>query len=139
MDGAPRYVHLAPGAMPPEFASEPSRVLVVLDQLVAPDWQQRVSRWLIATGCLYMLAWGPGCSSWDDSVDHANSEAFEHGDIPGESDAMTTWHDNEPLEECMWFAKNCAFHPDVSLDRTVILHIGPAPREHELLQAYADA
>jgi hypothetical protein len=113
--------------------------VVVLDQLVDPAWQLLVSRWLIATGCLYMLAWGPGCSSWDDSVDHANAEAFGFAGIPDECDAMTTWHDDESLEECMWFAKNCAMHGDVDLVRTVILQIGTEPREQALLGAYAQA
>ncbi len=139
MDGAPKYVHLVPGVAPPELASKPSRVLVILDQPVGFDWQQQVSRWLIEMGCLYMLAWGPGCSSWDDSVDDANREAFGNDDIPEERDAMTTWHENDSLEECMWFAKYCAMHSVVELERTMILHIGPAPRERELLQAYANA
>ena len=139
MESAPQYVHLVPGVEPAALSSEPSRVVVVLDEPVEPDWQMRVSRWLIASGCLYMLAWGPGCSSWDDSVDAANREAFGDGNIPEERDAMTTWHENEPLEECLWFAKNCAMHPTVPLERTVILHVGPTPREPELLRAFAEA
>lgn len=86
-----------------------------------------------------MLAWGAGCSQWDDSVDMANLEVFDYGDIPEESDAMTTWHADEPLAECMWFAKNCAMHPLVEIERTIIVHIGTQAREKELLAAYAEA
>lgn len=86
-----------------------------------------------------MLAWGVDCSSWDDSVDIANLEAFGYADIPDEFDAITTWHSDEPLHESMWFAKNCAMHSIVPLDRTILVHIGPVSRELELLNAYAEA
>ena len=139
MENSPQYVHILPGDNMPDVATKPSRVLVVLDQLVCRDWQGVVSAWLIKIGCLYMLAWGPGCSGWDDSVDFANSEAFDHGEIPEGSDAMTTWHDNDTLEEYMWFAKNCAMHSLIELERTLILHIGSSSRESEILEAYAEA
>ncbi|XQA69855.1 DUF7684 family protein [Xanthomonas sacchari] len=139
MDAEPLYIHIKPGSAPPALPHEPTRTIVVLDQLVAPDWQHLVSRWLIKTGCLYMLAWGDGCSSWDDSVDMANAELFGQGGIPDESSAMTTWHADESLMECMWFAKNCAMHAVVELERTVLLHVGPAAREQDLLDAYAEA
>lgn len=136
---APQYLHLAPGAAPPALVRQPSRVVIVLDQPVEREWQNLVSRWLIEAGCLYMLAWGPGCSAWDDSVDLANLEAFDYTDIPEESDAMTTWHADESLEECMWFAKHCAMHSFAHLERTIILHIGPSAREHELIGTYVEA
>jgi len=139
MKSAPQYIHLSPGGELPAIESQPTRALVILDQLVDPQWQHSVSRWLLEGGCLYMLAWGQGCSSWDDSVDLANLEAFDYGDVPEDSDAMTTWHDNETLEECMWFAKNCAHHPTIDLEHTVILHIGTVERQAELLAMYAEA
>lgn len=135
----PQYLLLVPGGDPPALERKPTRVVVVADQLVEPGWQDLVSRWLVEIGCRYMLAWGPGCSSWDDSVDFANSEAFGYGDIPEEFDVVTTWHADEALAECMWSAKNCAMHPKVDLERTVILHIGLHGQEREMLDAYAEA
>ncbi|WP_455430931.1 DUF7684 family protein [Solilutibacter oculi] len=139
MESNPQYLHLVAGSGLPALARQPTRAVLVLDQPVDPIWQRIVSSWLIEIGCLYMLAWGDNCSSWDDSVDIANHEPFGSSDIPEEADAMTTWHADEPLSECMWFAKNCATHSLVDLERTIILHIGPAPRERELVQAYAEA
>jgi hypothetical protein len=52
---------------------------------------------------------------------------------------MTTWHEREPLGEFLEFAKHSAAHPDVLLERTLIVHVGPAPREAELVGAYAEA
>ena len=139
MERVPQYIHLVPGSLPPALQNQPTRTLVVLDQLVDPEWQHSVSRWLLQTGCLYMLAWGAGCSSWDDSVDLANLEIFDYGEIPEGSDALTTWHADEPLAECLWFVKNSAVHPTVELERTVIVHIGQVARQGTLLAAYAEA
>jgi hypothetical protein len=136
MEKSLQYLDVAPGTDPPQLDHKPSRVIVVLDSEQSRDWQSQISRWLISIGCLYMMAWGPGCSSWDDSVDHANAEAFAFGPIPEECDAMTTWHESEPLKEVMWFAKNCAFHPCVELTRTLVLHVGVQAREAELLSSY---
>jgi hypothetical protein len=86
-----------------------------------------------------MLAWGPDCSSWDDSVDEANLREFEYGDIPEDRFVMTTWHTNEELREVFWFSKNCASHPSVPLQRTVLFHISAEDRAREFLDLYAEA
>ncbi len=52
---------------------------------------------------------------------------------------MTTWHHNEPLSEALWFTGNCAFHPDVDLSETIILHVAPEARRSGILQAYRDS
>ena len=49
---------------------------------------------------------------------------------------MTTWHDKEPLSEAMWFAGNCAEHPDVELSETVILHVVAVAQESMILRVY---
>ena len=139
MDSDPQYVHLLPGAFPSQMECRPTRALLVLDCLVDPDCQNLVSRWLLDLGCLYMLAWGAGCSSWDDSVDFANLEAFDYGDIPDGSFVMTTWHEGDSLGEFLEFAKHSAAHPVVPLERTLILHIGSAACESQLVAAYAEA
>ena len=114
-------------------------MVVVVEAEVSPDWQSIVSNWIVGSGCLYMMAWGVECSSWDDSVDIANLEEFKFGEIPEDRFVMTTWHADEPLAEVFWFSKNNAFHPTVELQRTVLLHISAENREHELLAAYAEA
>jgi hypothetical protein len=138
--GQATYIHLAPEADLPSLGhTSPARVVVIVEADVTPNWQSEVSHWLMKFGCLYMLAWGKGCSTWDDSVDLANIEEFKFEEIPESKFVMTTWHQSEPLSEVFWFAKNNAFHPSVELERTVLLHISSRPREPELLQAYAEA
>ncbi len=120
-------------------AQTPFRAVVVVEAEVSEDWQAGLSNWLVRSGCLYMMAWGSNCSAWDDSVDIANIEQFESTDIPEDKFVMTTWHADEPLSEAFWFSKNCASHPVVRLERTMIVHVAGEAREKELLTAYRDA
>jgi hypothetical protein len=140
MSDSALYVHVEPDGKLPALATEgPFRTVIVAEAEVSPEWQSEVSNWLVRSGCLYMVAWGTNCSSWDDSVDEANLEEFSYGDIPEDKFVMTTWHSDEPLSEALWFAKNNAFHPKVDLNHTVLLHIAAQGRERELLRAYVDA
>lgn len=135
------YIHLPAGAEPPQLdpAHGPFRAVVVISQTVTDAWRSRVSDWLVASGCLYMMAWGPDCSRWDDAVDWANLEAFDYGDIPDRALVMTTWHENESLAETFWFAGHCAVHSDVELRRTIIVHVAPHDRQGQVLRAYREA
>jgi hypothetical protein len=112
--------------------------VVVLEGIYSVDWQNSVSRWLVDSGCLYMMAWGEGCSSWDDSVDWANIDEFPNG-IPDDQFVMTTWHEEESLDEVFWFAGHCANHGDVDLADTLILHVSPAARRDEMLARFRAA
>lgn len=134
------YLHLPPDSEPPSIAQpRPFKAVLVLEQAIADDWQDRVSEWLVRSGCLYMMAWGVGCSSWDDSVDWANHDVTGLDDIPDDQFVMTTWHDDEPLVETFWFAGFTAHHPTVSLEEVIIIDIGPTSRETEMREAYAAA
>lgn len=91
---------------------------------------------MLECGCLYVVAWGVECEDWHDAVDSANLERFDFGDIPDEKFVMTTWHKDEPLSEAMWFAGQCAYHPDIELGDTVILHIASEGRRKAMVEAY---
>jgi hypothetical protein len=140
MPNSAEYLHLRPGSsLPPVTAQPPFRAILVVDAEAAEAWQAELSNWLVRSGCLYMMAWGSNCSSWDDSVDVANIGQFEPADIPEEKFVMTTWHADQPLSDVFWFSRNCASHPVVELERTVVIHIADESREKELLKAYLDA
>ena len=136
----PIYVRISEGEPFPDISSYgPFRAVVVLDGAYSPEWQDEASDWLVRSGCLYMMAWGENCSSWDDSVDFANIRKFDFQEIPDESFVMTTWHDNEPLEEVFWFAGFCAHQGDVELDSTLIVHVGRADRSTEMRERFQAA
>lgn len=132
------YVQVVPDGDLPDFSGAPARVVVIAESAVSPFWQARVSTWLARSGCLYMMACGENCSSWDDSVDMANLEEFSFGAIPDDRFIMTTWHTDELLHEVFWFSKHNATHPTVEIDRTVLLHISARNKEREFLKLYAE-
>jgi hypothetical protein len=111
--------------------------VIVSEVKVTQEWRNGISEWLLKSGCLYVVAWGVECEEWHDTADWTNLEQFEFGHIPDDRFVMTTWHADEPLSEAMWFAGQCAFHPDIELDDTVIVHIADEAREAEMLENYA--
>ena len=133
----PEYLHLKPeGPLPPLNGTTPFKAVVVIDSEVSPEWQAKVSNWLVQSGCRYMMAWGLDCSSWDDSVDLANLEMFDFGEIPDDGFVMTTWHEKDSIHEAFWFAGHCAAHSSLVLEKTYIVHIGLEGRPADLLDAF---
>jgi hypothetical protein len=134
VSGTVDYLRIAEDEPLPDLgAFGPFRAVVVIEADYSPEWQELVSKWLVAGGCLYMLAWGKDCATWDDSVDYANIEAFDSGDIPADQFVYTTWHENQPLDEVLWFAQFAAKHPEVELDETLIVHISEKNARNALL------
>lgn len=139
MSDAIIYLHLEPESSRPEIANEPTRVVVIVEAEVSPEWQSLVSDWIVRFGCLYMMGWGIECSSWDDSVDWANIDKYGEEPIPDDCFVTTTWHSDGSLEEVFWFSKNVAFHSVVDLQRTILLHISTTGRRDQLIKAYEAA
>ena len=134
------YLHVTPGAVLPDAPRlAPFRAVIIAEAQVSPDWQAAVSDWLVQSGCLYTMAWGVNSSSWDDSVDMANMEQFDFKEIPEDRFVMTTWHEDETLNEVFWFCKNNAFHSTVNLENTLLLHISTEEREEQVVMSYAEA
>ena len=132
-----KYLQLKPDSEPPDIHElKPFRSVVIVDESVTSGWQERISDWLVTSVFLYMMAWGKGCSSWDDSVDYSNSNEWNYKDIPKDSFVMTTWHESEPLEEVFWFSKHNAIHPSVDIKSTLLLHISNLSKEDEFLDRY---
>ncbi len=118
---------------------QPFRAVVIISQVVSDDFRIEVSNWLVKNGCLYMMAWGEDCGAWDDSVDTANFEAFNWEEIPRDKSVVTTWHEDEPLSEVFYFCKNCAVHPIIKINKTIILHVSSKNECNTMSSAYAAA
>lgn len=135
-----KYLHLKPGDVLPAIDElRPFKAVVVVEDDVSQMWLWDASRWLASSGCLYMMAWGKDCSSWDDAVDEANLEQFNYEEIPDDQLIMTTSHEDEDLSEVFWFAKHKALHPAHDLKNVLILHISNTEKRKELEAAYEDA
>ena len=124
------YIHLQKNTtLPKSLGNKPYKCVVVIDEQVSEKRQTEISRWLVDTGCLYMMAWGINCSSWDDSVDLANLEKFNFSEVPEGSFVMTTWHENEPLSAAFEHCKYAAHHHVFELSNTIILHLSDRVKE----------
>ncbi len=135
------YVQITSESKVPEISSlAPFKAIVAIDDETIGDLRRaEMSEWLVESGCLYMMAWGAQCSDWDDSVDTANLEAHDFGEIPDKDFVMTTWHESEPLREVFEFSKLSASHPTERLGHTVLLHLAKVSKEEEFRREYARA
>ncbi len=135
-----RHLRLDPGgALPAEGPQGPYQAIVLVRRPVDNDWRNRVSDWLVASGCLYMHAWGEECSKWDDAVDWAMLAAFDFGPIPDEQRVMTSWHEEEDLEELFDFVKLVALHGRVPLETSWVIDISDVDDEPHLQALWAAA
>jgi hypothetical protein len=130
-----------PGKPLPDISSlSPSKAIVVIAADYTPEWQDQVSTWIVESGCRYMMAWGPDCSSWDDSVDYADLKARDFEDDDSKF-VMTTWHTDDSLEQVFWYSQFCAnfSYDDIELANAVILDISKEDREAEVLDLFKQA
>lgn len=135
-----KYVRLYNEEELPEIGSiKPFKAIVIIEDEVSDEWQALTSEWLVDSGCLYMMAWGRDCSSWNDSVDFANLEQGKFEDIPDDAFVMTTWHESEPIGDVFFFAKHAAYHPTIDLENILILHVGRNDKEAEFKSIFLDA
>jgi hypothetical protein len=57
---------------------------------------------LLSGGAASISAWGPDCERVHNIADNIRSSVGDSGDR-SDSVVMTTWHDNESLEDALWF------------------------------------
>ena len=135
-----RYLHLTSKVVLPEIGSlRPFKAVVIVEEDVTDERRREISRWLVASGCVYAMAWGKDCSAWDDSIDWANVDAFESSEIPDDCLVITTWHEKESLIDVFWFSKHTAMHPCHTLDNVLLLHLATHEREADIVAQYDGA
>jgi hypothetical protein len=134
------YLQLPPdSALPSLDHLAPFLAILLLEEETPELWQAETARWLVASGCRYLLAWGKDCEAWQEAVDEASLEAFDYEEVPEESRVITTRHEDEEREEVFWFAKHRAAHPSHSFKATVILDISSTGRKEGIEAEYAAA
>lgn len=122
------YALLANQAINLELPPEPYMVVLAIHtNNVSNDWRNQCSDWIIKSQqCYWALAWGHECSIWDDALDWSYLE-FCNYDLP-EDDSynfMTTWHENQTLDEVIEFAESVAVNtlPQQNLYQIIVLNI----------------
>jgi hypothetical protein len=134
------YLRISEGEpLPAIDAFGPFKCVIIIQSPPSIEWQASVSDWLVASGCLFIMAWGEGCSSWDDSVDYANIDAWNGQEIPDDSFVMTTWHDDEPLSDVLGFARVAAHQGLVDTPICLLIDIGVENRRDQMLRDYEQA
>jgi hypothetical protein len=135
-----RYVHLVADVEPPDVSAlRPFRAIVIADEAVPDDRRASVARWLVESGCLYMMAWGEECDAWVRAVDYANREVHDFAAIPDTRLVIGTRHENQAPIDVFWFCKHSAMHPCASLDNVVLVHLSREACEREVTAAYLSA
>jgi hypothetical protein len=76
---------------------------------VSNDNIARVARAVLDAGCCYVCCWGPRCQTVHDIFDEVAIERSDGHDL-----IMSTWHEDEPLTDAIWFSVFCA-EPDASV------------------------
>jgi hypothetical protein len=59
---------------------------------------------VIRAGATYICCWGPDCERFHDCFDEA--DFVINGEASDSRVLMTTWHDDESLENALWYALN---------------------------------
>jgi len=99
-----REVKLVQTTRPFEYASsfpqeEPTLLLCVVDESDSDTERDYVSAAIIGAKCRYAVCWGNDCSAWDTAIDCAHIETDGNFDPPDETFVMTTWHEEQTVED----------------------------------------
>jgi hypothetical protein len=94
-------------------------ILVVASEKPTVALGIKAARAWVDAGARYICAWGPDSEEVHESFDYA-------GFLPEcgeEVELVTTAHKDEPIEEALWFAFNCAKSVDTEPELNVVLSV----------------
>lgn len=94
-------------------------VLVIASERAPVPIGTKLARAWIDAGASYMCAWGPDSEAVEETFDYAGFLPECGGELP--FTLMTTMHRDEPLEEALWFAFNCAEWGDLEPELKVVV------------------
>ena len=83
---------------------------------------------LMEQGAIYICCWGKGCERFHDIIDEiwvVREMDGKYGAVAKDSTLMTTWHNDESLDEALWFLLSCARSPDDKMEScsTIVITI----------------
>lgn len=119
------------------FRSANTILLIAADANgISTELISTIAKRYISAGLIYVCIWGPDCSRVHDIFDMSCAENGSNET----SVLMTTWHDNESLDEAIWFFLNCAFPLDHQTEKTsfVAITVGNTAWAQNIEKALAD-
>ena len=102
-----------------EFAT----LIYVVDIAISDEEQKTLSDQIVASGCRYAVCAGHKCSTWDDSIDMAHVMC-NLDNVTDDNLVMTTWHEDEPLEDIVDLFLNYTTFGNFVAKRMLVLVIG---------------
>lgn len=132
-----RYLHLTSANDLPDIGPTGAhKAVVIAEQTVDKAAREKISRWLVNSGCLYAMTWGEECRAWQDEINLANLQAHGFSKIPDDRLVIATSHPEEQLAEVFWFARYTAMHPCHKLTRVILLHLSEHDKKADLIAAF---
>ena len=98
-------------------------LIYAVDENITYEEQEAISDQIVTSGCRYAVCAGYKSSSWDDSIDMADIKR-NGGEVRDENLVMTSWHDNESLENIVFFFLNNTSFDYFTAERFVVLFVG---------------
>lgn len=92
-------------------------LLVIAEPGVPNDERHAVTDKIVRLGCRYACCAGHQCSEWHDCIDYSYLYSDPGFSPPDEKFIMTTWHEDESLEDVAFFFRMCT-----SIDGVVPRH-----------------
>ena len=111
-------------------------VILTEDELSA-ERRNAICREIVGIGCRWAMTWCPDCELWHDCIDDAVLLRHNHS-VPDDEFVLTTWQEQESLEEIMFFAKHAAIEScdDLPLTQLLVLDLGAESRMELILGFY---
>ena len=93
---------------------------------------------LMEQGGIYVCCWGNGCERFHYIIDKiwvAREMDGKCGAVTNNSTLMTTWHNDESLDEALWFLLSCAWPLDDEMEScsTIAITIGNESWENNVV------
>ena len=135
------YIRLGAADPLPQLTFVPNFRVGLVSQITASSERMtEITDWLYGAGVKYFCAWGTQREAWHDSMDWSNLAACNYG-IPDDKHVMTTWHDNESLDEMFWFLRELGcveVDGKTPIENTLLLHIADT-YQPELVEQFLSA
>jgi hypothetical protein len=111
-------------------------LLVITDPAITNYERDAVSKEVVQQGCRYAVCTGYQCCRWDDSIDFAFLATSPDFSPPDEKFVMTTWHEEEPLEDVAHYIRwNTAFDKFIRQHYLVLILGGNAGTARQVRSA----
>ena len=102
------------------FEEDYALLLVIASPLVSVGQRDRITSDIVNSPCQYALTFGHDCEVWHDVIDETCV-----GDGPSEERFfMTTWHDDEPIEDVIDFLWWNTSYGEFESERLAVVIIG---------------